>query len=88
MLRVAQEAIANAVRHGRPSALRVVLSCDETCAILRVRDDGAGFEPEAVDARRGLGLRSMRERLRALAGTLEVRSGLGEGTVVEASLPR
>ena len=50
-----------------------------------VRDDGTGFEPETV--KRGIGLQSMEDRLQALGGSLEVRSGPGEGTAIRGTVP-
>lgn len=92
LLRVAQEAIANALRHGGPSALRVELVCSDDAAVLRICDDGVGFDPTAprpavATKAGGLGLRSMNERMRQLAGALAITSRPGN-TVVEASLPR
>jgi signal transduction histidine kinase len=67
---------------------------EEEAVVLRVRDDGAGFDPDAVAAAArcpsegGLGLPSMRERLEALGGSLRIESAPGRGTTVEARLPR
>jgi signal transduction histidine kinase len=57
--------------------------------LLDVRDDGAGFEPRSVgsDGSGGFGLGGMRQRLRRVAGNLEVESAPGEGTAVNASVP-
>lgn len=90
LYRIVEEALDNAVRHGRPSLIEVVLSYHQDRVMLLVKDDGEGFDVFATEARlgrtRGLGLISMHERA-ALAGSrLEVRSLIGEGTEVRLML--
>ena len=92
--RVAQEALANALKHARARRIRIAAAVEEATVALRVRDDGVGFDPAAVAAAArcpgegGLGLVSMRERLEALGGSLRIESAPGKGTTVEARLPR
>jgi signal transduction histidine kinase len=78
--RVAQEAIANAIHHARPSHLSVRLIRRRTTVILEVRDDGCGFDPATVQP--GNGLRGMRERAAALGADLQIETAPGKGTVV------
>ena len=85
LLRVTREATGNAVRHGRARTVSVDLRRNRSHLVLTVTDDGDGFDPETV--RRGYGLRSMRERVEALQGEIEVRSQPGAGAVVEVQLP-
>ncbi|AKG42180.1 GAF domain-containing sensor histidine kinase [Streptomyces sp. JH002] len=89
LLRVAQEALHNALRHA--AAAKVTVSLDQHPggrAVLRVSDDGTGFDPEAVrSAGRHLGLVSMRDRAQAVGGALTVRSAPGAGTVIEMEVP-
>ena len=89
LLRIAQEALSNAVRHARARTVCVELAVGPDAVTLVVRDDGRGFDPDAraVRARR-LGLTSMRERAAALGGTLAVESAPGAGTAVRAEVPR
>lgn len=89
LLRIAQEALSNAVRHARARTVCVELAVGPGVVTLVVRDDGRGFDPDAraVRARR-LGLTSMRERAAALGGTLAVESAPGAGTAVRAEVPR
>ncbi len=82
--RIAQEAIANAVRHAGPRRLAVRLRASERETLLEVEDDGSGFEPERVAVASGLA--SMRERAAALGADLEVSSGIGRGTCVRLLL--
>jgi signal transduction histidine kinase len=87
LFRIAQEALRNAARHGRPKTIELSLEPDAGRVRLTVRDDGAGFDAAADAYRRGLGLYSMRERARQLDGSLDIRSRPGAGTTVVASLP-
>lgn len=89
LLRVCQEALSNAVRHGAPKRLRVQLQYTGANVTMRVEDDGSGFEPERVrDLKNGhFGLTIMQERMRRFGGTLALKSEPGKGTVVEATVP-
>ena len=90
LLRTAQEALANVAKHAGARRVALTLSYMEDLVTLDVRDDGAGFDPSAVPARSpdgGFGLTAMRERLRRVAGTLEVESEPGAGTAVSACAP-
>jgi signal transduction histidine kinase len=86
VLRIAQEAVSNALRHA--GAGRVMVELGPAPVVLRVRDDGRGFDPEARAVRsRRLGLTSMHERAASLGGALAVTSAPGQGTTVELRLP-
>jgi signal transduction histidine kinase len=88
LLRVAQEAMHNALRHAHATAVEVTFESCDTGARLRVSDDGRGFDPHAVRrAGRHLGLVSMRDRAHAVGGRLTVRSEPGKGTVIEMEVP-
>ena len=86
LYRIAQEALANAVRHAQARHVTVRLRTEGSEVVLRVEDDGRGFLPRASDGR-GVGLDSMRERAEALGGRLRVDASPGHGTRVEARLP-
>jgi signal transduction histidine kinase len=86
LLRVAQEALANAAKHAGARRVAVTLACAQEEVRLTVEDDGRGFDAQTRG--RGLGLASMRDRLREQAGRLRVVSAPGAGTTVEAILPR
>ncbi|GAA2369608.1 hypothetical protein GCM10010246_74400 [Streptomyces cuspidosporus] len=88
LLRVAQEALHNALRHADAERVEVTLSRRGQGALLRVADDGAGFDPSAVRrAGRHLGLVSMRDRAGGVGGSLTVESAPGKGTVIEMEVP-
>ncbi len=80
LLRVLQEALANARRHSGARNVEVGLRTDDEAIQIEVADDGRGFDPGS--ARAGVGLSGMRERVEGLGGKIEVRSRPGEGTKV------
>jgi two-component system sensor histidine kinase UhpB len=88
LYRVAQEALANALRHGKPHQVRIKLDTGRGRVTLEVRDDGAGFQPATVDSgQMGLGLFAMRERVSLVDGEFQISSAPGRGTIVRASVP-
>ncbi|MFB8240988.1 sensor histidine kinase [Kitasatospora purpeofusca] len=97
LLRIAQSALGNTVRHAGAGHAEVTLSFMAGEVALDVVDDGAGFDPEAVPTRTtgggdgggegGYGLPSMRARARALGGSFAVESAPGEGTALAVLLP-
>jgi signal transduction histidine kinase len=84
-LRIAQEGLANAIKHAHASTIRLALHRRGELAEITVSDDGQGFVPNGNAS--GLGLRLMRERVDELGGSLTIESGNGSGTVISASLP-
>ncbi|WP_030789595.1 GAF domain-containing sensor histidine kinase [Streptomyces sp. NRRL S-920] len=88
MLRVAQEALHNALRHSGAERVTVLLDKRGAGAVLRVIDDGTGFDPKAIRrAGRHLGLVSMRDRASGVGGRLTVESEPGKGTTIEMEVP-
>ncbi|MCX4668232.1 GAF domain-containing sensor histidine kinase [Streptomyces sp. NBC_01381] len=88
MLRVAQEALHNALRHSGAARVDVTLIRRGAGAVLRVSDDGSGFDPRGVRrAGRHLGLVSMRDRAGGVGGRLTVESEPGKGTTIEMEVP-
>lgn len=84
--RVAQEAVRNARRHARPHRLAVIVSRSPAAVVLEVVDDGAGFDTAALPAPGHLGLRSLRDLVHDVGGTLLVTSRAGGGTRVRLEL--
>jgi signal transduction histidine kinase len=87
LLHIGQEALTNAVKHGKATRLAVTLAYTERAFCLRVADDGRGFDTETPTVRGRLGLVGMRERALEMHGRLEVRSGVGRGTEVQVWVP-
>ena len=87
VLRVVQEALANAVKHAQPTRIRLRLHQQDGQLAVTVSDDGAGFDPAHAWDRHGLGLGLMRERVAELGGTLQLDSTPGQGTTVQILLP-
>ncbi|MFD9324076.1 GAF domain-containing sensor histidine kinase [Streptomyces sp. NPDC060053] len=88
LLRVAQEALHNALRHSGAQRVEVMLGKRGPGTVLRVTDDGGGFDPTTVRrAGRHLGLVSMRDRASGVGGTLTVESAPGKGTTIEMEAP-
>ncbi|MGW5848816.1 GAF domain-containing sensor histidine kinase [Streptomyces sp. NPDC055254] len=89
LLRVAQEALHNALRHSEAERVDVALARTAGGgAVLKVTDSGRGFDPAAVrSAGRHLGLVSMRDRASGAGGRLTVHSGPGKGTTIEMEVP-
>jgi signal transduction histidine kinase len=87
VLRVAQEALHNALRHSGSETVSVTLADSDGCLVLEVADDGSGFDPDDPELRsRHLGLTSMQERAARLGATLTIDSTAGEGTTVRLEL--
>lgn len=87
LYRVLQEALQNALKHSGVRSFRVVLLGDSDGIRLTVSDGGVGFDLRRIDRRQGLGLISMRERMRLVHGEFSVESEPGCGTTVRCSLP-
>jgi signal transduction histidine kinase len=85
--RVGQEALNNIAKHAGATAVVITLAASAGELVLRVRDDGRGFN--AAGSFPGhLGLRSMRERAAAVGGVIEISSAPGQGTEVTMRIPR
>jgi len=84
LLRILNEALINATRHGSARQILVRLTGDQGGSALSVSDDGSGFDPRRV---RGLGLLGMEERVRHLGGTFQIDSRPGRGTLLRVTLP-
>lgn len=92
LLRIAQSALGNTLRHARAGRAEITLSFMDTAVALDVVDDGVGFAPDTVrpeGAREdgGFGLPAMRSRAESLGGTFTVESAPGQGTAVAVTLP-
>jgi PAS domain S-box-containing protein len=87
LYRVLQEALCNAVKHSGVRHFEVQLYGGDNAIGVRVSDSGVGFDPEAAMNQRGLGLISMRERLRLVQGAISIESKPNRGTTIRAQVP-
>jgi two-component system CheB/CheR fusion protein len=86
LFRIAQEAVSNAVRHGRAKHVNISFVSGGGYARLRISDDGTGFgEPATPDS--GMGINIMRYRARIIGGTLDIKSVPNEGVKVMCTIP-
>ncbi|NTW02966.1 MAG: GAF domain-containing sensor histidine kinase, partial [Oscillochloris sp.] len=90
LFRIVQEALNNVVKHAGAQNVTVALEFSTERVLVRVTDDGQGFDPEATPSGHGrhLGMISMRERAAEIGGTMQLRSMIGGGTEVIVIVPR
>ena len=86
LYRLAQEALNNVLKHAEASQVTIDLGVEDGWVELVVRDDGRGFDAEALPDLGGMGLANMRQRVEEAGGTLAVTSTPGGGTQVEVRI--
>lgn len=87
LLRLAQEAVANAARHASANEIRVRLAFTTDAVTLEIRDDGCGFDPTAPAPRGHFGMLGLRERADKLHAELTITSAPGSGTTIRVVVP-
>jgi PAS domain S-box-containing protein len=87
LLRFAQEAISNAVRHAKPTVVSVTLRWDPPNLILQVKDNGSGISRASLEKSEGFGLRNMRTRASQIDGKLDIHTAAGHGTSIVLTVP-
>jgi signal transduction histidine kinase len=87
LYRVAQEALRNIAKHAHAKMGRVAIAHRNDQVVMRISDDGLGFAAHAPIGQHGIGLLSMRERVRMLGGSFEVKSAPNNGTVATVTIP-
>ncbi len=90
VLHIIGESITNTVKHAEANRLRLTIEEDESAGILQIRiqDDGIGFNTDSIGRQAGhYGLVGIRERVRLLSGTIDIRSGPEEGTTITVAIP-
>jgi len=87
LFRIAQEAFSNILKHSRAKAADISLDMDEETLLLRIADDGIGMPAEQFTAIGSHGLASMRHRVRALGGRMDVRKPASGGTMLIVQIP-
>jgi PAS domain S-box-containing protein len=88
LYRIAQEAVANAVRHARASTIRIGLSLHGEALVLEIEDDGTGLDTKRRGHASGMGLYIMDYRARSIGASLRLGPAARGGTRVSCSLPR
>src|SRR5690606_34665720 len=86
IFRLVQEAISNAIRHGKATDIKVELEWLKEHVNIIVRDNGTGFDAEIVK-NQSFGLIGMRERIELIKGEFIINSNLGEGTTLLFQIP-
>ena len=86
LYRIAQEAVHNAIQHGRARSIRIALSASDGLVRLRIEDDGRGVRRSARQAK-GMGLASMTSRARSLGGRFDIRNRAEGGVSVSCEAP-
>ena len=87
LLRIAQEAISNAIRHAKPTVITVTLRWERPNLLLNISDNGLGMAKARLQKGQGFGLVNMRARASKLGGNLEIQSATGRGTSIVVSVP-
>src|ERR1700722_6411775 len=87
LLRFAQKAISNAVRHARPTVVSVTLQWEPPNLILTVKDNGSGISRASLKKSEGFGLRNMRTGASQIDGKLDIHTAAGRGTSIVLSVP-
>lgn len=83
--RIVQETTSNIIKHSKATKAEVALKCTDNMIMLRIEDDGQGFNPSMKQ--NGIGLLIVRERVHSLNGTIEVESSKGSGCRIHIKLP-
>jgi signal transduction histidine kinase len=86
LLRIGQETLTNAIRHGHARRIAMALDFSDDAVLLRLTDDGNGFDPNS--AFDGLGLAGIKARVSSMGGRLSISSAAGSGTTIVVSVPQ
>jgi PAS domain S-box-containing protein len=87
LLRIAQEAMSNALRHAKPTVISVDLRCNPRNLVLEITDNGSGIADSQPASREGFGLSNMRTRASQIDGKLDIQTAAGHGTSIVLTVP-
>ncbi len=87
LFRIVQESLTNIARHAQATEVEITLKQCGECVCVSIRDNGVGFDPSAMPAKKSFGLMGMRERALAMQGKVELTSAKGQGTTVMVYMP-
>jgi len=85
--RMVQELVNNAMKYAQAKNIHINMDCEKNQLKLHLTDDGVGFDINALEKKDGLGIRSIKERVQQLIGTLQLTSNIGKGTQFNISIP-
>src|SRR5262245_6589240 len=88
LFHICQEALANTAKHAKAKKVEISLWTTNDRALLEIRDDGKGFDPDTTNLSTGHGLANMQTRVHAVGGDVEISSRIGDGTTVFVWVPR
>ena len=88
LYRICQEAVNNAFKHASAGEVSVDVSVTKNELVIKISDDGKGFDVSEIDSRTGYGLANMKRRATRLGAYCEIRSGRDKGATVEVTLRR
>ncbi|MBT7995435.1 MAG: HAMP domain-containing protein [Bacteroidetes bacterium] len=87
LFRIAQEALNNVIKHANAKSIKLSLMQNDFKVVLKIEDDGCGFDPQNIQSISSNGLYNMRERVNLLQGSLEIFSLAGKGTQISVTIP-
>ncbi len=87
LYRIAQEAIANALKHSQAGLMRIDLAQVDGKIRLTLSDDGVGIDPSRLGSAKGLGMHSMQYRASLLGGSIKIESNAQQGTTITVTYP-
>ncbi len=85
LIRVVQECLNNAMKHAQPGKIEISLTTGQKNFMIRIRDDGEGFDTSSKST--GLGLFNLNKRMATIGGSVDIKSELGKGTEIKLLLP-
>ena len=83
---ISQEAVSNAIKHGKARKIEIGLSASDNRGVLTIRDDGSGCK-KTLASSKGMGHHIMSHRAKMIGGTLDIQSSVSHGTVVTCMFP-
>jgi PAS domain S-box-containing protein len=88
LLRIGQEALTNAIKYAHATHIHIEFVCEETQCVLRIKDNGRGFDVDQVSLSKGYGLLGMSERVEKIGGELVIQSQPGQGAEITVVVNR
>jgi len=87
LYRIMQEILNNAIRHSGANNMYINLRTENEMLVMSVKDDGKGFQTEKINESNGIGWKNIFSRLNIINGTIDVKSRIGEGVIINIKVP-